>query len=589
MPAVPPLTAVAYAFRTKPAFQGLPYVVDCVSVFLDSSVDLSLLYAVKIGSVRLLERIWTSSENLKHDPDHQWTLRKYLRTDKHYGQYLFSKGLEDAVPRQDMATIKWLLTKFQGFSISSEVVTRACKAGAMDLLQLFYENDSRVLEQRGEIGRGHSIKWGNLTMSAAVLSRRSDIVWWLHRHIPDANYDLDAALRSALIMGDIIMAEWLASHGARRSKNSVDITTRGVAANGRLDVLQWLVDKGRCKNIIAMVPIAAQNGHLEMLRWIVDWTLQKNAAVKRDVVAMAMSAIHVAATHGHLQTAKYLRDIELQAGCIGYTMFFTGDGLDVILCDERVSGKTMNMAAKKGFLDVVQWLYTEYGHDCQTDIFNIGVRRRGMDANAMDTAAKYGHLDVLKYFHELQISGETRLQCTKNAMDGAAKNGHLCVVKFLHDNRREGCTTVAMDTAAAHGHLDMVKWLHQYRTEGCTHVAMDRAASLGHIEVVEWLHENRTEGCTTRAMDNAATTGHLEMVKWLHSNRSEGCTHGAMDVAAAHGHLHVVKWLHSYRTEGFTIRAVNEAVENEHLKVVQWLLSNGSERCAPYVVDCSNF
>ncbi|KAF4142998.1 Ankyrin repeats (many copies) [Phytophthora infestans] len=495
-----------------------------------------------------------------------------------------------------MATIKWLLTKFQGFSISSEVVTRACKAGAMDLLQLFYENDSRVLEQRGEIGRGHSIKWGNLTMSAAVLSRRSDIVWWLHRHIPDANYDLDAALRSALIMGDIIMAEWLASHGARRSKNSVDITTRGVAANGRLDVLQWLVDKGRCKNIIAMVPIAAQNGHLEMLRWIVDWTLQKNAAVKRDVVAMAMSAIHVAATHGHLQTAKYLRDIALQAGCIGLTMVLTDDGLDVILCGQRVSGMTMIMAANKGFLDVVQWLYTEYGHDCQTDIFNIGVRRRGrlwMDANAMDTAAEDGHLDVLKYFYELQIAGETRLQCTKNAMDGAAKNGYLGVVKFLHDNRREGCTTVAMDTAAAHGHLDMVKWLHQYRTEGCTHVAMDRAASLGHIEVVEWLHENRTEGCTTRAMDNAATTGHLEMVKWLHSNRSEGCTHDAMDEAAAHGYLHVVKWLHSHRTEGCTERAMDEAAANGHFKVVQWLYVSRGEGCSSSALDyaaaCNEF
>ncbi|KAG6941336.1 hypothetical protein JG688_00018720 [Phytophthora aleatoria] len=110
-------------------FQGLPHVVDCVSGFLDSSVDLSLLYAVKIGSVGLLERIWASSEALEHDPDERWTLRRFLRTDKHYRQYLFSKGLEDAVPRQDLETIKWLSTKFQGFTVSSEVVAEPARQG----------------------------------------------------------------------------------------------------------------------------------------------------------------------------------------------------------------------------------------------------------------------------------------------------------------------------------------------------------------------------------------------------------------------------------------------------------------------------
>ncbi|ETO99792.1 hypothetical protein F441_22784 [Phytophthora nicotianae CJ01A1] len=43
-----------------------------------------------------------------------------MRTDKHYRQYIFSNGLEDALPRQDLETIKWPLIKFQGFTVSSE-------------------------------------------------------------------------------------------------------------------------------------------------------------------------------------------------------------------------------------------------------------------------------------------------------------------------------------------------------------------------------------------------------------------------------------------------------------------------------------
>ncbi|KAG3037127.1 hypothetical protein PC121_g24131 [Phytophthora cactorum] len=378
-------------------------------------------------------------------------------------------------------------------------------------------------------------------MSAAVLSHRSDIVWWLHRHVPDSNYDLDTALRSALIMGDIVMAEWLASHGAHWPEHA-DYTVRTVVARGRLDVLQWLVEQGRLDRIIALVSIAAQRGHLEIVRWIVEWTLPNHTAVEHGILVLAVAtlSIHTAATHGHLQVAKYLRETASRSVCGGYTAHFTGqeiESLRGVIVEaspeaQRVSGRTMILAAKKGFLNVIQWLYAEYGDDLETESFNVGPERLPVDTIAMDTAASYGHLDVLKYFHELQTSGETRLQCTKNAMDRTAENGNLSVVQYLYENRREGCTTAAMDKAAACGHFEVVKWLHQHRTEGCTQAAMDEAALPKRIEVVQWLHENRAEGCSTRAMDNAAMTGHLDMVKWLHLNRSEGCTQNAMDEAA---------------------------------------------------------
>ena len=68
------------------------------------------------------------------------------------------------------------------------------------------------------------------------------------------------------------------------------------------------------------------------------------------------------------------------------------------------------------------------------------------------------------------------------------------VIQWLHEHRTEGCTTNAMDFAARNGHLEIVQWLHDNRTEGCTDRAMDGAAEYGHYEVVQYLYENRTEG-----------------------------------------------------------------------------------------------
>jgi hypothetical protein len=64
----------------------------------------------------------------------------------------------------------------------------------------------------------------------------------------------------------------------------------------------------------------------------------------------------------------------------------------------------------------------------------------------------------------------------------------------LHDNRTEGCTKDAMDYAAKNGHLDVVKWLHENRTEGCTERALDLTSGNGQkrmfLEIVKILKEN---------------------------------------------------------------------------------------------------
>jgi hypothetical protein len=84
----------------------------------------------------------------------------------------------------------------------------------------------------------------------------------------------------------------------------------------------------------------------------------------------------------------------------------------------------------------------------------------GMPAsNLVDWAASTGRLRYLRYLTE----NTTNHYGTTHAMDSAAFYGHFEVVKYLHFNRTEGCTMGALDCSTSEGHLDIVKFLHEYR------------------------------------------------------------------------------------------------------------------------------
>ncbi|KAG7390048.1 hypothetical protein PHYPSEUDO_009010 [Phytophthora pseudosyringae] len=164
----------------------------------------------------------------------------------------------------------------------------------------------------------------------------------------------------------------------------------------------------------------------------------------------------------------------------------------------------------------------------------------------------------------------------------ASLAGHMHLVQRLSRRSPEPfqrCCQEAMDSAAEFGHLDVVQWLHANRKEGCTTDALDMAAYNGHLEIVQWLHENRKEGCTSNAIDFAAQHGHLKVVQWLHYNRKEGATHYAIDNAATFGHLEVIQWLHAHRDEGSSQSAVVNALHGGHEEVARWLVANRKNDC----------
>ncbi|OQR81447.1 ankyrin [Thraustotheca clavata] len=104
----------------------------------------------------------------------------------------------------------------------------------------------------------------------------------------------------------------------------------------------------------------------------------------------------------------------------------------------------------------------------------------------------------------------------------AAICGHLKIVDRLINASINVWTCDAMNFAAMYGYIDVVKYLHNIENgPGCTKAAMDGAATFRHLEVVKFLNENRTEGCTKNAYDGAAHKGNAKVIEYLLNHRED--------------------------------------------------------------------
>ena len=99
-------------------------------------------------------------------------------------------------------------------------------------------------------------------------------------------------------------------------------------------------------------------------------------------------------------------------------------------------------------------------------------------------AARYGHLDCLKYLHENGCPWK------ENATWSAASNGHLDCLKYLHENECPWDKDVTW-SAAWNGHLDCLMYLHENGCPWKENVTLSAALN-SHLDCLKYLQEN---GC----------------------------------------------------------------------------------------------
>ncbi|RLN69842.1 hypothetical protein BBJ28_00014792, partial [Nothophytophthora sp. Chile5] len=255
-----PLTIVALALRAQPTVASLPHVKDVVSAFLGPSPNLTLARAVSFDSLKLLDRMWENSCVSSFDRTPGWSLLNFLRSDRYYYRYAFSKALEEAARLGLLHVVEWLFAHFSGVEAEVEVVEAAANAGHLHILQYLFDHSTLTEYQRVRYGTaflglrrqypddGIVVRWGRHDAARATKSGHDEIVRWLFEHTAHANgsRDLPHLIMSAFDVGDLPLAEWLMAQGCPFSVDDA-------LGSGRADVGRWLLARGDLEPSMDMI------------------------------------------------------------------------------------------------------------------------------------------------------------------------------------------------------------------------------------------------------------------------------------------------------------------------------------------------
>ncbi|KAG7381228.1 DNA excision repair protein ERCC-6 [Phytophthora pseudosyringae] len=150
LPTPRPLLIVSLLVRSKYPDAESTSVVTSISSFLDTSVELTLYKACKVGSVKLLQHIWDSCTPpgnalpISQCVGSLWSLRRFLRTEPHYQQFQFTESLSAAVEQKNIEMVKWLVAHFAGCKVVSDALRGAAEAGELRLLREILDDVSKA-------------------------------------------------------------------------------------------------------------------------------------------------------------------------------------------------------------------------------------------------------------------------------------------------------------------------------------------------------------------------------------------------------------------------------------------------------------
>ena len=283
--------------------------------------------------------------------------------------------------------------------------------------------------------------------------------------------------------------------------------------SGNLARIQWLVKhnvQGRTANVIER---AALTGSLEMI--IIVGKPYYNSIVEKLIKNGFVDVLDYAIRRGEIIWTTQKSVLAARHGVLGILK---------LVKKKTINSKVWLAAAESGQLHIIKWL--------QQEMIPCFI------PNVIDSALSNGHAFIGEHLLKTQP-----LNLPRETMDEIAASGLLSLLQNFEHDSSVRFTKNAMNFAAKNGHLNVVIWLHENRKEGCTTLAMDFASRSGHYEVVEWLHFNRQEGCTERALNWAVENEHFKIVKFLCAYRSEIDAEKAGKLAKANGSKKIMNWL----------------------------------------------
>lgn len=438
------------------------------------------------------------------------------------------------------------------------------------------------------------------------MSRTNKVEEWLAEHAADG---LQAArvrwgqpftnpLFGAAAEGRLEVVQWLASNGGSvHGQCDFGASPLYVAAhNGHLNVVEWLAGNGGSVTLSrdgGFTPLwtAAKEGHLEVVRWLAG----NGASVTAPAFSFSgETPLVAAALQGHFEVVRWL----------------AGNGGSVTQPDQR--GRTpLYIAAANGNLEAVQWLADNGGSVTKPD-------SRGTTPLEAASGAYKPNSAVVDFITTLAADRAAAFARSLLAPVASGDGWTNKVEEWLAEHGAASVTQpndagkTPLCIAACSGHLEIVQLLAAngasvtqsnndgWHRDGPAITPLIVAARKGHLEIVQWLADNGAS--VTQPNNNgytplyiAAENGHLEVVQLLAANGAsvtKPCGKSPLWAAAENGHIKVVQWLAGNgasvtQPDGYGRTPLYIAAGNGHLEVVQWLAANGASLTQPDKRGCT--
>eukprot|EP00616_Rhizochromulina_sp_CCMP1243_P016234 CAMPEP_0118967390 /NCGR_PEP_ID=MMETSP1173-20130426/4776_1 /TAXON_ID=1034831 /ORGANISM="Rhizochromulina marina cf, Strain CCMP1243" /LENGTH=357 /DNA_ID=CAMNT_0006916349 /DNA_START=343 /DNA_END=1416 /DNA_ORIENTATION=+ len=292
------------------------------------------------------------------------------------------------------------------------------------------------------------------------------------------------------------------------------------AVAGLLELVQWTLAKKAGWNTLT-AQMAAAEGHLELLKWCRANDCPWDSDPMGRWSSSHMLDMYGSGLGGFGHEIRYDRNCWHHAISRGQVnilewMLAQGYRMDQLSCAD---------AAREGRLEVLQFLRAR---GCTWDAATIAAAGGGGHVALIEWAREHGcpwdewtcywastrgHLGVVRYARAHGCPGNP-----SKCIGCAARYGHVDVVRYFVEEEGTPFPDDTCQTAAEGGYLELLQWLRERGAPWDERTCM-KAAKKGHLEVLRWAREN---GCPwdVRTYNAAKDMKRTEVLQWAISN---GC------------------------------------------------------------------
>jgi len=253
----------------------------------------------------------------------------------------------------------------------------------------------------------------------------------------DLTRNHNQAVRLAVKHGELEVIKWLVSESGQ-PVNVADYGNDAIncaVGSGNLEIVKWLVqESGQVVNLAAdggmAVLVAAGNGDFEVLKWLVESSGQ---------LVDPVDGLYAAAMNGSFEICRWIFE-----------------RIDIPALDEMsLIWPVFMELIGHGDLDLVKWM-----------VQNLPAKLFGNMNHALELAAFTGHVHIAQWL--ISDSGQL-IDITANnhqALKVASEKDQREVVEWLSEEYRRCADQIAVNSAAKYGNLELLKWLVEARGDG---------------------------------------------------------------------------------------------------------------------------